>query len=401
MALASFRAPIPTLDPQRKHFSFGSVRMAGDDSAWAGWVDVGDFVALTFTGRDGYAGAADPRDTASKIIKRVLPDEAASAPPTGRGISTETQNAPLMGRGITNTPATDIAFVRWTGDRSNYRRIMPNVALKEFVVCNVKTPVVDDLVKELCVVHSLAEAAAQPAGSLEERSALTGTEGAPALGVAFSPTATHNNNMLSVSSASRSYIDVMMVPADQRTPEMSAYLADEARKRRDEALKRRDEQDVQGKRNRVEMLGLASQLLADVDDPSAAAWLQREKKNVAMIIAQPPRESPPSPKATLALTDKTDSSSPSHRKSPTLPDNPFVWTVVSRADHLRRRPLRKDECELGKHVSSAFLAKYDRRPTKVPQEDATGIARLTNKYTEQECREVVDKAIKTFKPRAA
>jgi hypothetical protein len=79
--------------------------------------------------------------------------------------------------------------IRWEGDSSNYRRLVPNVVAKAFVAMHVRTPTAQALTKEMAVVHSLAEAATQPAGSLEQTSAATGTEGAAGvgLGVTFQP----------------------------------------------------------------------------------------------------------------------------------------------------------------------------------------------------------------------
>ena len=54
-----------------------------------------------------------------------------------------------------------------------------------------------------------------------------------------------------------------------------------------------------------------------------------------------------------------------------------------------------------KEVSSVFLAKYGGRPMeinagKLPQADQDGSARATNRFTEVQCREVVDPTIKSF-----
>ena len=77
--------------------------------------------------------------------------------------------------------------IKWQGDHSAYRRLVPNTYAKEFVATHVKTPTAAALIKEMAAVHSMAEASVQPAGSLEEASALSGTDQCPPLGVAFAP----------------------------------------------------------------------------------------------------------------------------------------------------------------------------------------------------------------------
>ena len=80
--------------------------------------------------------------------------------------------------------------IKGEGDHSAYRRLVPNVVAKTFVATHVKTPSAARLIEEMAVVHSLAEASVQPAGSLAQASAASGTEGAAAaLGVTVTPSA--------------------------------------------------------------------------------------------------------------------------------------------------------------------------------------------------------------------
>ena len=64
----------PTLKPERKYYpalNNASVRMAPADCEWAGWLDLGDAVALAYGPFGDYSGAADPRDSARIAINKV------------------------------------------------------------------------------------------------------------------------------------------------------------------------------------------------------------------------------------------------------------------------------------------------------------------------------------------
>ena len=163
--------------------------------------------------------------------------------------------------------------IRWEGDKSNSRRLVPNVGAKTFVATHVKTPTAAALIKEMAVVHSLAEASVQPPGSLEQASAASGTEGAAAaIGVRFTPSAAlpHGRPM--------GEIDMIMSLEDKE--ERNAMALDYLRDKREE---RKHAQ----KRRRVETLDMSSTLLNGygVMDKASKEWLQREAKNVALLIA--------------------------------------------------------------------------------------------------------------------
>ena len=65
----------PTLVPATKYYPQlkATARMAPKGSAYEGWLDLGDVVALAYGPSDGYDGAVDPKDAASQLIKRVHP----------------------------------------------------------------------------------------------------------------------------------------------------------------------------------------------------------------------------------------------------------------------------------------------------------------------------------------
>ena len=362
-----------TLTPKLKHFSFGTVRMADETSPYPGLLDAADFIKLLFTGREDYTGMRDPSDSASKLLNKLLPIEYV--------------RTPLGERSIINKNEDEVTLVKWTADRSNYRRLMTNTALKAFVAKNVKTPISNALVDELCAVHSLAEAAVQQPGSLEETSALSGTETvASAIGVAFVPTAP---SLTTQPQHQLSELNLMMVPEERRTSEMTAFLREQARNRR-------DENDQREKRNRVEAFAMAKSLLVGIEDDATSAWMQRESKNLAMMLVKSSHGGSSSSDGQLALTD-------GGKTAPQTPDNPFLWTCISRADYLGVKVAKVNEAKIGRYVSDKFMAMYGARPFevnrgKIAQQDATGVARSTNCFTEEQCREVVDRAIREWQP---
>jgi hypothetical protein len=64
----------PTLAPERKHYpalNNASVRMAPAHCPWSGWLDLGDAVAIAYGPSEGYAGVADTKDSARKLIDKV------------------------------------------------------------------------------------------------------------------------------------------------------------------------------------------------------------------------------------------------------------------------------------------------------------------------------------------
>ena len=271
--------------------------------------------------------------------------------------------------------------IKWEGDHSGFRRLVPNVMAKEFVAMHVKTPTSKALIKEMAVVHSLAEAAVQTPGSLEHRSAVSGTEGATAaIGVAFTPAAAalpaSNNDRPVMSEINM----VMALPEAERGAMVLSYLH----------MKQR-EREHDEKRRRIEVVHMASRLLSDFNamDKASAEWLQREAKNAAMLVVG----CSATPKA-LTMSSTAEAT----------PDNPLWWTVVSRAAHLNpafkcKTPV--EESKLGRKVSDAFKERYGGRPAevnagKLPQGDKTGVARATNVLTEAQCREVADDAIRVW-----
>jgi hypothetical protein len=75
---------IPTLRPERKHYlalNNASVRMAPEGSEYEGWLDLGDAVAIAYSPSVGYAGAANPNDSARKLIDKVRGDTPSSIEP--------------------------------------------------------------------------------------------------------------------------------------------------------------------------------------------------------------------------------------------------------------------------------------------------------------------------------
>lgn len=274
-------------------------------------------------------------------------------------------------------PPSQCVKIRWEGGHGPYRRLVPNVVAKEFVAVHVKTPTAQALIKEMAVVHSLAEAAVQAPGSLEQRSAASGTEGATAaIGVAFTPSAA-----LMANDRPMSEIDVILaLPEAERGAMVLSYLR-----------AKQQEREHDEKRRRVEVVHMASRLLNDFNamDKASAEWLQREAKNAAtLVIGGPPK--PPSATLTMATTE--------------TPDNPLWWTVVSRAAHLNpafKCKTPAEESKLGRKVSDAFKERYGGRPAevnagKLPQGDKTGVARATNVLTEAQCREVADDVVRAW-----
>jgi len=86
-----------------------------------------------------------------------------------------------------------------------------------------------------------------------------------------------------------------------------------------------------------------------------------------------------------------------------VPDNPFWWTAVSRAQMLgyTRKLKSEQESSLGVAVSNACKKQTGMRPAelnngKKPQQSASGIARATNSFTEAQAREWADDAINAW-----
>jgi hypothetical protein len=137
---------------------------------------------------------------------------------------------------------------------------------------------------------------------------------------------------------------------------------------------------------------MAKCLLTGFEDETTTEWLQREAKNLAMMLVKSNNGAGSSSEDRLAITDGNE---------PHGPDNPFLWTVVSRADFLKVKIPRDKESAAGRFVSETFRRSYGDRPSvvnkgKMPQQDAVGVARPTNMYTEEQCRRLVDGAIREF-----
>ncbi len=265
--------------------------------------------------------------------------------------------------------ADQCVLIRWEGDHSNYRRLVPNVVAKTFVATNVKTPSAAKLIKEMAIVHSLAEASVQRAGSLEQASAASGTEGAAAaIGVAFAPTKRERP---------MDEPDLLMaLPEAERTAAIVSYLA------------------VKSKERRIDLVYKTDGLLRDfgVLDEATKAWLGREAKNTATLLLSGPSSSSPAASASTSVAPRA------------MPDNPLPWTVVSRAAYLDPKFKCKTpagESKLGRRVSDAVKAFYGKRPAelnnvKFPQADKGGVARATNVLTEAQCRAVADGVIRAW-----
>jgi hypothetical protein len=263
-------------------------------------------------------------------------------------------------------------LVRWEGDKSHYRRLVPNVVAKTFVATHVKTPTAAKLTKEMAIVHSLAEASVQPAGSLAQVSAASGTEGAAAaIGVAFAPTASKRDRPMDEPDL------LMALPEAERTSAIAGYLA------------------AKSKERRLDLVYKTNSLLCDfgVMDETTKEWLGRVVKNTATLLLSGPSSS------VASTTSVADVALPR-----TMPDNALPWTVVSRAAYLDPKFKCKtpaDESRLGRKVSDAIKTTYGARPAelnqgKFPQADATGVARATNVLTEVQCREVADDVIRAW-----
>ena len=123
--------------------------------------------------------------------------------------------------------------------------------------------------------------------------------------------------------------------------------------------------------------------------------MEREAKNLAMLLLRG-NDRCTSPDDQLAITDGVG-------QHTTGQDNPFLWTTVSRAEFLNLKIAggAAMEKEVGMLVSREFKNVYGALPKvinsgKMPQQDSMGVARLTNMYTEEQCRRVVDGAIRAF-----
>ena len=193
-----------------------SVRMAGPDAEPAqirGWVDLGDSVAI----------AAGSTDNASKCINRHF-----NAPEYNlRAVNGDNGSNPAAwtncpSRDLPNLDArtfcpsipdarpttaahqniTNVAFVQWEGDKSQFRKLVSNTTAKEFIAAHVRTDRGKALAKEMAQAHSAIEASLLPAGSFAQQAALAGAEDSamaahavPLLGAAASPG--HNHHVVS------------------------------------------------------------------------------------------------------------------------------------------------------------------------------------------------------------
>ena len=167
------------------------VRLAGPDAQppeIRGWVDLGDSVAI----------AAGNEKNASWCINRHFCKPEYHLRVVIGGDGTDPDASEQIGS------ITKVAFVQWEDDTSNYRRLVPNTTAKEFIALYVKTDRGRALVKEMAQAHSVVEAALAPAGSFEQRAALTGAEDSavaaqavPVLGMAPAPAAANNHHVVS------------------------------------------------------------------------------------------------------------------------------------------------------------------------------------------------------------
>ena len=111
------------------------VRLAGPDAQPAevrGWVDLGDSVAI----------AAGNADNARKCINRYFRNPECHFQVVNDGDDSNSETRP-------NVPGlTNIAFVKWDNDFSDYRRLVPNTTAKEFIAAHVKTDRGKALAKE-------------------------------------------------------------------------------------------------------------------------------------------------------------------------------------------------------------------------------------------------------------
>jgi len=114
----------PTLVPATKYYPQlkATVRMAPKGSAHEGWLDLGDLVVLAYGPSDDYAGAANPKDAASTLINKV------------RSKVGDFERC---------------AKIRWEGDASHYRRLVPNADAKTFIAMRVRTPTAQVLAMEM------------------------------------------------------------------------------------------------------------------------------------------------------------------------------------------------------------------------------------------------------------
>ena len=137
-------------------------------------------------------------------------------------------------------------------------------------------------------------------------------------------------------------------------------------------------------------------------------YFGREVRNAIMLGSSPARNellaaptAPPSQPDGPIIATGTAVAAPAARP---LPDNPFPWTAVMRAQHLNqayRCADRDGESRLGRAVSDACLRATGMRPSqlnqgKLPQQAADGQARPTNFFTEAQAREWADPAIHAF-----
>ena len=207
---------LPKLKPVDKFFSApalanadGSqprVRLAGPDAQppeIRGWCDLGDYVTIAAGNTENARQCINRHFRESEYGVREANDHdgsEAAAVTTCYGRNLPNLDTPKEIGSITN-----VAFVQWEDDASHSkRRLVSNTTAKQFIAQYVKTDRGRALAKEMAQVHSMAEANVAPAGSFEQRAALTGAEDSavaaqavPLLGMPPAPAAANNHHVVS------------------------------------------------------------------------------------------------------------------------------------------------------------------------------------------------------------
>ena len=334
-------------------------------------------------------------------------------------------------------PPEQVEFVRWEGDRTGDRMVVPNTWLKAFLTTFVKTSAAFKLQAELIREHSLNEAApashvaglaqrhAEQAGTVAQVTALSGTgvsaDEAPAISVRAT------NSILGKRSAEpgsppRTDFGIALAglrsdDTDERQASM-AFLENMKKKQHSEAMMQR-----------MEVLKAGASLLDSFGclDRPTSEWFRRVAKNDVQLMLAPPSagqapaaqgsitfsgtssHSEPVTGTALARAALGSSAGPSAGSSFDAPryepaGTPFWWSAVSRAMHLNPNWRCKDkaaEVQLGRRVSDACLESTGMRPSqlndgKVPQQDASGVARPTNVFSDAQALAWADDAIRAF-----
>lgn len=134
-------------------------------------------------------------------------------------------------------------------------------------------------------------------------------------------------------------------------------------------------------------------------------YFGREVRNTIMLGSAPTRTALPAPAAAPSQPEAPIIATGTAVAAPRpLPDNPFPWSSVMRAQHLNPAYRCADadvERRLGRAVSDACLRATGMRPSrlnqgKLPQQAADGQARPTNFFTEAQARAWADEAIHAF-----